>query len=80
MGFKAGWGGGLASAPLNLSSPVISVSVGVWTTLSCNPGTWSGSPAPTFTYQWKRAGPSVYRCTAVIAGVPTWKVEARLDP
>lgn len=24
--------------------------------------------------------PSVYRCTAVIAGVPTWKVEARLDP
>jgi len=24
--------------------------------------------------------PSVYRCTAVVAGVPTWKVEARLDP
>lgn len=43
-----------SSAPVNTSVPVISGSATVGSTLSSSTGTWSGSPAPTYTYQWQR--------------------------
>jgi hypothetical protein len=42
------------SAPKNTSAPSISGNAQEDSTLTVNPGGWSGSPAPTFTYQWQR--------------------------
>ena len=59
-GSGSGGGGGgtgsTATAPANLSGPVISGTVAIGQTLSSNGGTWSGSPTPTITHQWRRAG------------------------
>jgi hypothetical protein len=40
--------------PRNTSPPQVSGNPAVGETLSCSPGTWSGSPAPAFTYRWVR--------------------------
>ena len=42
------------TAPANTVAPSISGTPKSGLTLSANPGTWTGSPAPTFTYQWRR--------------------------
>jgi uncharacterized repeat protein (TIGR01451 family) len=42
------------SAPANTVAPSISGTPKSGLTLSANPGTWTGAPAPTFTYQWRR--------------------------
>lgn len=46
----------VASAPANTVAPVASGTLQVGQTLSCTDGTWTGSPSPTFTYQWQRDG------------------------
>src|SRR5439155_23060764 len=40
--------------PRNTSPPEVSGKPSVGETLSCSPGTWSGTPPPAFTYQWVR--------------------------
>ena len=40
------------SIPSNVSAPVISGNGAEGQTLSCSTGSWTGSPTPTFTYQW----------------------------
>ncbi len=55
-------GGASGSAPSNTSLPNISGSPEVGQTLTADPGTWTGSPAPTFSYQWQRC---------VTTGAPT---------
>jgi len=42
----------VASAPLNLTLPVVDGAPADNMVLSGDPGTWSGSPAPSFAYQW----------------------------
>ena len=42
------------SAPANTTPPAISGTFKEGNTLTVAPGGWSGSPAPTFTYQWQR--------------------------
>ena len=42
-------------APANTVLPVISGSTVVGNVLTTTSGTWTGFPAPTFTYQWQRA-------------------------
>lgn len=37
----------------NTAAPVASGDVAVDETLSCTTGTWTGNPAPTYTYQWQ---------------------------
>jgi hypothetical protein len=44
------------SGPANEFAPVVSGSGLVGGELTCDPGTWSGTPPPIFTYQWKRNG------------------------
>jgi hypothetical protein len=41
-------------APEVLIPPEVSGTPAVGKTLTCSPGTWSGNPKPTFTYQWVR--------------------------
>jgi hypothetical protein len=47
--------GQTASAPVNTTAPSVSPSSGTAgsTQFLCSTGTWTGSPTPTYTYQWK---------------------------
>lgn len=40
-------------APQNTEAPTISGAGTTGTTLSCSPGTWTGTPSPELTYQWQ---------------------------
>jgi hypothetical protein len=44
----------ITAAPANSVAPAISGTTTVGSTLTATDGTWSGSPAPTFTRQWQR--------------------------
>lgn len=46
-------------APANTASPVVSGSVIAGSVLSTTDGTWTGTPSPTFTYQWKSDGANI---------------------
>lgn len=41
-------------APVNISAPVLSGAPNVGVSLTVSTGTWSGTPTPSFTYQWKK--------------------------
>lgn len=61
--------GGAAKAPLNTSPPQVAgmAKAGeakVGETLECNRGTWTGTPAPTYTYRWLREGAAIESATA----------------
>jgi hypothetical protein len=43
-------------APVNVVAPVISGTATTGSTLTVAPGTWTGSPTPTYAYQWKHNG------------------------
>jgi hypothetical protein len=45
-------------APANTAEPTITGSPAQGQTLSATAGTWTGTPAPTFAYQWLRCPPS----------------------
>ena len=53
------------SAPGNISPPVISGKAAQGQSLSVSPGTWSGSPAPSFSYQWQDCDGSGQNCTTI---------------
>ncbi len=53
--------------PSNTVSPTISGLTVDRQVLTANPGTWSGTPAPTYTYQWRRCDAAGAAC-ADIAG------------
>jgi hypothetical protein len=44
------------SAPANTTPPSITGTPQVGQTVTCNAGTWTGDPTPTFTYQWDLNG------------------------
>ncbi|HUL99166.1 MAG TPA: hypothetical protein VLU24_07075, partial [Mycobacterium sp.] len=55
--------------PVNTALPIISGTATHGQTLTASPGTWSGFPTPTYTYQWQRcAPPSPYSTCNNIAG------------
>lgn len=47
-------GNSYGSLPINTVAPAVSGTATVGSTLSTTNGTWTGAPAPTFTYQWQR--------------------------
>lgn len=57
-------GNSYGSAPINTVAPVVSGTATVGQTLSTTNGTWTGAPAPTFTYQWQRTGSNIGGATS----------------
>jgi photosystem II stability/assembly factor-like uncharacterized protein/beta-lactamase superfamily II metal-dependent hydrolase len=52
-----------ASPPANTSPPVVSGTPALGQALSCSAGSWTGTPTPTFTYQWLRDGSPISGAT-----------------
>src|SRR2546430_6810012 len=52
-------------APLNTQRPQISGSVAVGQQLQASPGSWSGTPAPTFAYQWEECDAAATDCSPI---------------
>jgi hypothetical protein len=42
--------------PVNTAPPMVSGTPAVGDALTCSPGSWTGTPPPTFTYRWLRDG------------------------
>lgn len=63
-GIDAAMERGPAAAPKNTGLPVVSGAPAVGHALSCSSGSWSGTPAPTFTYQWLLGGTPIPGATA----------------
>jgi hypothetical protein len=50
---------GTPVAPSNTTAPNIIGTPTVGSNLDCAPGNWTGTPAPTFAYQWQRNGTNI---------------------
>lgn len=57
-------GNSYGSLPVNTVAPVVSGTATVGSTLSTTDGTWTGAPAPTFTYQWQRGVSNISGATS----------------
>jgi uncharacterized repeat protein (TIGR01451 family) len=53
------------AAPSNAIAPSISGTTTVGQTLTANPGTWTGNPSPTLSYQWQRCDASGNNCSDI---------------
>jgi hypothetical protein len=62
---------GASSPPVNSSLPVVSGSAVVGGVLSASAGVWSGSPAPTFAYQWQRCDSAGANCVDIAGAAGT---------
>jgi hypothetical protein len=49
--------------PQNIAPPEVSGTLAVGDLLTCSPGTWSGQPPPTYTYQWLLNGVDIPSAT-----------------
>ena len=57
--------GGGGSPPVNTVAPVVSGSTVQGQVLSVSNGSWTGSPAPSFSYQWQRCDSGGANCVAI---------------
>ena len=68
------------TAPVNSSLPVISGNLQEGDALEVTAGAWSGTPAPTFTYQWQDCDRSGQECVDIpAAGTGTSYTTAPTD-
>jgi hypothetical protein len=57
-------GNSYGSLPVNIVAPAVTGTATVGQTLSTTNGTWTGAPAPTFSYQWQRNGVNISGATS----------------
>jgi predicted actin-binding protein len=67
------------TAPKNTSPPTISGTPQAGATLTVSPGSWSGTPAPTFSYQWERCTGTGGGCAAISGATATTYVPTSAD-
>lgn len=73
--------GPVASAdtpPVNTVAPVASGTVRIGELLSCTTGTWTGTPAPTYAYQWTRDGSPIGGATSATYTVVAADISAQI--
>ena len=67
--FRAGglddFGGGSIAMPANTQPPAISGTVAVGQQLQASSGSWTGSPAPSLTYQWQDCASDGGNCVSI---------------
>jgi RHS repeat-associated protein len=56
---------GYATAPVNTAAPAVVGASEVGTTLNASTGTWTGTPIPSYTYQWERCSHLGAGCTNI---------------
>ena len=56
----------VTGSPANTVAPTITGTTGIGDTLTEHDGTWSGYPAPTFSYQWRRCDSAHINCTDIV--------------
>lgn len=66
----------LGDAPVATTAPKISGATRIGSTLTTDPGTWEGSPEPTFTYQWYRSQGAKRVLKVAGADEPTYDVSS----
>jgi hypothetical protein len=71
--------GPVSSPVANVTLPVVSGATVVGQVLTCDPGTWTGAPAPTFAYQWRRNGVNIGGATGSTYIPVTADLGAMLD-
>jgi hypothetical protein len=57
-------GNSYGSLPANVVAPVITGTATIGSTLTTSDGTWTGAPAPTFSYQWQRVTTDISGATS----------------
>ena len=67
------------TAPKNTAPPTISGTPQEGSTLTVSPGSWSGTPAPSFSYQWERCVGTGGGCTVVSGATGTTYVATSAD-
>jgi len=68
-----------ASAPVNTGLPSISGTPQAGQTLTATAGTWTGTPSPAFTYQWRRCDSAGASCADISGATGTSYVVASAD-
>lgn len=53
------------TAPVNTAAPTVTGTPAQGNTLTATPGTWTGTPTPTLSYQWERNGADIGGATAL---------------
>lgn len=69
----------IAQRPADILAPSISGSARQGKTLTATPGTWSGYPAPSFTYQWQRCNIAGGECAPIAAATTATYVPVAAD-
>lgn len=67
------------TAPKNTAPPTISGTPQEGSTLTVNPGSWSGTPAPTFSYVWERCVGTGGGCTDISGATNSTYVPTSAD-
>jgi len=67
------------NAPSNTAPPTISGTAAVGETLAADPGQWSGAPAPSYTYQWRRCDSGGASCVDISGATAQNYVLAEAD-
>jgi hypothetical protein len=69
----------VGTAPANTALPTISGTPAVGSTLTAAAGTWTGTPAPTFAYQWERCDSGGANCADIGGATGTTYLLAQAD-
>jgi len=67
------------AAPVNTAPPAIAGTPSIGQTLTATAGTWTGTPAPSFAYQWQRCDAAGSGCVDIAGGTGTTYVVQPAD-
>ena len=72
-------GAGGSTSPVNTVAPTVTGTPTVGQTLTANPGTWTGTPSPAYTYVWNRGGTAISGATGATYALVTADLAALIS-